>query len=48
LSPAFDMTAYGQAVRRAVMTSGIHTIMRRDGRLEGGADPRREGVAVGD
>jgi gamma-glutamyltranspeptidase/glutathione hydrolase len=47
-SPAFDMTAYGQAVKRVVTTSGIHTIMRRNGLLEGGADPRREGVALGD
>jgi gamma-glutamyltranspeptidase/glutathione hydrolase len=48
LSPAFDMTAYGQAVKREVMTSGAHTIMRRNGLLEGGSDPRREGVALGD
>lgn len=26
--------------------SGLHVIMRRNGRLEGGADPRREGVVV--
>ena len=24
--------------------SGLHGILRRDGRLQGGADPRREGV----
>jgi len=30
------------------MTSGIHAIAVRDGHLEGGADPRREGVALGD
>jgi gamma-glutamyltranspeptidase/glutathione hydrolase len=28
--------------------SGLHGIMVRDGRLEGGADPRREGVALTD
>jgi gamma-glutamyltranspeptidase / glutathione hydrolase len=42
------MTSYGHAVTRVVMTSGINTIERRDGHPEGGADPRREGVAVGD
>lgn len=30
------------------MTSGLHAIHSRDGRLFGGADPRREGVALGD
>jgi gamma-glutamyltranspeptidase len=31
------------------MTSGTHIIvLRGDGVLEGGADPRREGVARGD
>lgn len=28
--------------------SGLHGVMARDGRLEGGADPRREGVALND
>ena len=42
-------TALGQTVRLDAMTSGVHTIARRrDGRLEGGADPRREGVALAD
>ena len=48
LSLGFNMTSHGHAVTRVVMTSGINTIERRDGHLEGGADPRREGVAVGD
>jgi gamma-glutamyltranspeptidase/glutathione hydrolase len=30
-----------------VEDSGLHGIIVRDGRLQGGADPRREGVAVG-
>jgi gamma-glutamyltranspeptidase/glutathione hydrolase len=30
------------------MTSGAHAIRVRDGELEGGADPRREGIAIGD
>lgn len=46
--PAFDLTAYGHAIGNATMTSGVHTIVRKDGHLEGGADPRREGVALGD
>jgi gamma-glutamyltranspeptidase/glutathione hydrolase len=46
--PAFELTSYGHAITNMTMTSGVHTIMRKDGRLEGGADPRREGVALGD
>jgi gamma-glutamyltranspeptidase len=30
------------------MTSGLHGIRVRDGRLYGGADRRREGVALSD
>jgi gamma-glutamyltranspeptidase/glutathione hydrolase len=46
--PAYNLTSYGQAVVGATMTSGTNTIARRDGLIEGGADPRREGVALGD
>jgi gamma-glutamyltranspeptidase/glutathione hydrolase len=35
-------------VQPDLMTSGLHIVTRRNGILEGGADPRREGVAVGD
>lgn len=43
------LKALGQEVRLDAMTSGLHSIRRRpDGRLEGGADPRREGSALGD
>ncbi|MBS0232722.1 MAG: gamma-glutamyltransferase [Proteobacteria bacterium] len=45
---AFELTTYGQAVSGATMTSGVNTIARHNGLLEGGADPRREGVALGD
>lgn len=45
---AVQLKSYGQPLKGAKMTSGIHTIWRRDGRLEGGADPRREGIALGD
>lgn len=48
LVPALKLTMYGHAVNGDPMTSGVHTILRRDGHLEGGADPRREGVALGD
>lgn len=43
------LKALGQEVRLEPMTSGVHTIRRRPDRmLEGGADPRREGRALGD
>ncbi|RUO99624.1 gamma-glutamyltransferase [Hyphomicrobium sp.] len=45
---SYELTSYGQAVSAATMTSGINTIARRGGILEGGADPRRQGVALGD
>ncbi len=42
------MAAYGHKVVNADVPSGLHVIVRRrDGWLEGGADPRREGVARG-
>ncbi len=42
------LKSYGQQVVHVALTSGVHTIVRQDGRLEGGVDPRREGVALGD
>lgn len=42
------LKSYGHTLKSELMTSGVHTIWRRDGKLEGGADPRREGVALGD
>ncbi len=42
------LEALGHQVNIRAMTSGLHAIkVTKDG-LEGGADPRREGVAVGD
>ncbi|MEM1306969.1 MAG: gamma-glutamyltransferase family protein, partial [Pseudomonadota bacterium] len=41
------MKGYGHRIRPARMTSGLQIIVRRDDGLEGGADPRREGVARG-
>jgi gamma-glutamyltranspeptidase / glutathione hydrolase len=46
---ALKMKPYGHRVSADFLTSGTHTIiLRPDGTLEGGADPRREGVALGD
>ncbi|MBE0622066.1 MAG: gamma-glutamyltransferase [Burkholderiales bacterium] len=45
---AGPLRAMGHEVRMIDMTSGVHAIQRtRDG-WRGGADPRREGVAMGD
>jgi gamma-glutamyltranspeptidase / glutathione hydrolase len=46
---ALKMKPYGHRVSADLLTSGTHAIvLRQDGTLEGGADPRREGVARGD
>jgi gamma-glutamyltranspeptidase / glutathione hydrolase len=45
---ALRLRRYGHAISRDLMTSGLHIIWRQNGRLGGGADPRREGVARGD
>ena len=45
---AAALEARGHEIQTRVMTSGLHAIRVRDGELEGGADPRREGVAIGD
>jgi gamma-glutamyltranspeptidase/glutathione hydrolase len=43
------MERRGHDIRLGGMNSGIHLVVRRGpGRLEGGADPRREGLARGD
>lgn len=45
---AAALAEMGHEIEEAEMTSGIHTIrIREDGALEGGADPRREGIALG-
>ncbi|MEQ1696015.1 MAG: gamma-glutamyltransferase family protein [Hyphomicrobiaceae bacterium] len=46
LGPAFS--AAGASVAPSDMTSGLGIIERRDGIVEGAADPRREGEARGD
>ncbi len=41
------MLEFGQVSKIRPMTSGVQAIVRRDGLLYGAADPRREGVAMG-
>lgn len=43
-----ELEALGHQVRHKAMTSGLHGIQIIDGVLFGGADHRREGVALGD
>lgn len=45
---AEELRARGHSVMRKVLESGSQGIMRGKRGLEGGADPRREGVALGD
>ena len=45
---AAGLAAMGHEVRRMPLTSGEHIIAVTPDGLEGGADPRREGVALGD
>lgn len=45
---ALLLKSYGHAISPDLMNSGLHVVARRNGRLEGSADPRREGVAIGD
>jgi len=45
---AAELQARGHVVARKDLESGLHGIMRTPRGLEGGADPRREGVALGD
>lgn len=45
---AADLMRRGHHVVIDEMTSGLNIVVRREGRLEGGVDPRREGLAIGD
>ncbi len=45
---SLGLKALGHTVSPEVLNSGGHVIVVKDGQLEGGADPRREGVALGD
>jgi len=45
-----QLEAFGYEVRRSPLTyafAGVHGITKFDGRLEGGADPQRDGYAAG-
>jgi gamma-glutamyltranspeptidase/glutathione hydrolase len=48
LWPALALKAFGHSIVPDDMTSGTHVVVRRGERLEGGADARREGAALGD
>ncbi|MGI9525001.1 MAG: gamma-glutamyltransferase, partial [Hyphomicrobiaceae bacterium] len=43
-----QLRAFGHRIRPTLMTSGLHIVHRNGKHFEGGADPRREGVALGD
>lgn len=45
---ALKLKPLGHRIAPALMNSGVHIIVNRDGNLQGGADPRREGAALGD
>ncbi len=42
------LKSYGQSLNVDLMNSGLNILTRRDGVIEGGSDPRREGAALGD
>ncbi len=43
------LTSLGHAIEQQPMTSGLHiVVVTPEGRILGGADPRREGIAAGD
>ena len=42
------LKSYGHKIAPDLMNSGLHAIVRRADGLEGAADPRREGVALGE
>ncbi|MGE0699773.1 MAG: gamma-glutamyltransferase family protein [Hyphomicrobiaceae bacterium] len=49
VTAALGLAPFGQATAIETLTSGTQLILRRpDGMLEGAADPRREGLALGD
>jgi gamma-glutamyltranspeptidase/glutathione hydrolase len=47
-SLAAALIARGHTVRQVEMTSGTSAVARRDNRWQAGADPRREGIALGE
>ena len=47
-SLAPQLTAMGHRVRAIRFDNGVNGIRKTEAGLDGGADPRREGVALGD
>jgi gamma-glutamyltranspeptidase/glutathione hydrolase len=45
---ALSLKPRGHRIVPSLMNSGTHIVTQRDGHLEGGADARREGAALGD
>jgi len=45
---ALKLRSLGHRIAPALMNSGVHIIVNHDGQLQGGADARREGRALGD
>ena len=45
---AMRLKPFGHEIAPDLLTSGLHIIVVRPDGLEGGADPRREGIALGD
>jgi gamma-glutamyltranspeptidase/glutathione hydrolase len=45
---ALKLKPFGHTIAPSLMSSGTHIVLRRGNRLEGAADARREGLAVGD
>lgn len=45
---ALTLKPLGHRIAPSLMNSGVHIVGRRNGQLEGAADPRREGAALGD
>jgi gamma-glutamyltranspeptidase/glutathione hydrolase len=43
-----EVQALGHEVKAIAMTSGLHVILITPAGLVGGADPRREGIALGE
>lgn len=42
------LETYGHTVKMRPLNSGLHAIIINDDALMGGADPRREGIAIGE
>ena len=45
---SLSLKPIGHTIVPSLMNSGVHIVTRREGHIEGGADARREGAALGD